>query len=124
MFSGQEFIRYQVASCSSFAPVPDSANLGPLPAFPSPASPIQVVSGSASIFYYLDGRTSGLWGTPASRGADQAAQGAPSLALLHYSASGPALAWLPSVAPPAACDPLSHLATPASQPSTHHPQRA
>ncbi|PNW81215.1 hypothetical protein CHLRE_07g346900v5 [Chlamydomonas reinhardtii] len=52
---GREFIRHQVASCSSFAPVPVSANLGPLPAFPSPASSIQVVSGSASIFYYLDG---------------------------------------------------------------------
>eukprot|EP00198_Chlamydomonas_reinhardtii_P003229 XP_001692565.1 predicted protein [Chlamydomonas reinhardtii] len=54
---GREFIRHEVASCSRFVPVPDSANLGPLPAFPSPASSIQVVSGSASIFYFLDAST-------------------------------------------------------------------
>ncbi|KAG2422314.1 hypothetical protein HXX76_016139 [Chlamydomonas incerta] len=52
---GREFIRHEVASCSRFVPVPATGNLGPLPAFPAPAATIQVVSGSASIFYFLDG---------------------------------------------------------------------
>ncbi len=57
--TGRLYIRHEVAKCSRFVPVPATANLGPLPAFPAPASTIQVISGSASIFYYLDGKSSG-----------------------------------------------------------------
>ncbi|GIL88099.1 hypothetical protein Vretimale_13958 [Volvox reticuliferus] len=53
--AGKEFIRHEVASCSSWSPVPTMLGvLGPLPLFPPSASTLSV-SGSASIFYYLDG---------------------------------------------------------------------
>ncbi|GIL53493.1 hypothetical protein Vafri_9084, partial [Volvox africanus] len=53
--AGKEFIRHEVASCSSWAPVdPTMGLLGPLPLFPPSASKLSV-SGSASIFYFMDG---------------------------------------------------------------------
>ncbi|EFJ50687.1 hypothetical protein VOLCADRAFT_88466 [Volvox carteri f. nagariensis] len=52
---GKEFIRHNVASCSSWVPMdPTLGVLGPLPIFPASASSL-TVSGTAAVFYYLDG---------------------------------------------------------------------